>query len=171
MSGEDIQPDPGSIEKVKHWRKPQSAAELRSFLGLASYYRKFCEGLQRLHQNFTSLQKRVADGIGMMRFIHVLTSPPLLAYQDFEKPFVMQCDASDNAVGVVLAQINNRKEQGISYGSKALEKKQKQWIPCDREWQAFLWETLHFRPYVAGTNFQVFTDHKPLVGKKNIDPG
>ena len=58
VSGEGIQPDPGSIEKVKQWRKPQSAAELRSFLGLASYYRKFCEGFAEIASELYKLTEK-----------------------------------------------------------------------------------------------------------------
>ena len=140
VSGEGIQPDPGSIEKVKQWRNPPSVAELRSFLGLSSYYRKILLGvfadiaseLYKLTEKCSRLNWN--DEVHACAFENlkaVLTSPPLLAYPDFEKPFILQCDASDNAVGVILAQISNGKEHVVSYGSKALEKKQKQWIPYD----------------------------------------
>ena len=101
--------------------EPQSAAELQSFLGLVSYDQKFCEGFAEIASELYKLTEKSSrwnwnDEVHTCAFGKlkaVLTSPPLLAYPDFEKPLILQCDASDNAVGVILAQISNVKEHVI----------------------------------------------------------
>ena len=101
----------------------------------------------------------------------VLTNPPTLAFPDFNLSFSIHCDASKFAVGVILAQVQDNKEHVIAYGSKALSATQRNWDPYDREWWAIMWGIQHFRPYLAGSRFTIYTDHIPLVGFKNIDPG
>ena len=101
----------------------------------------------------------------------MLTNPPTLAFPDFNLPFSIHCEASKFAVGVILAQVQDNEEHVIAYGSKALSATQRNRDPYDKEWWAIMWGIQHFRPYLAGSSFTVYTDHKPLVGLKNIDPG
>lgn len=70
---------------------------------------------------------------------------------------------------IVLGEWNH--EHVVAYASKSLSAFQRQLIACDREWWAILWTIRHFRPYLGGRKFTIVTDHKPLVGSPNIDPG
>lgn len=178
VSDRGIQPDPANVEKVAAWKTPRNTSEVRSFLGLASYYRKFCrnfatiaEPLQHLTESHVKFQWTEECDTSFNLLRRCLTSPPLLVYPDFNQPFRLDCDASKHAIGAVLSQGEGNHEHVVAYASKSLNASQRNWITYDREWWAILWAIRHFRPYLAGRKFTVVTDHKPLVGSANIDPG
>ena len=90
VSADGVRPDPTNIEKVSTWRTPKNVSEVRSFLGLASYYRKFCkdfatvaEPLQRLTESKTKFQWSEECDAAFNQLRQQLTSPPLLVYPQF----------------------------------------------------------------------------------------
>ena len=146
VSSNGVRPDPGNIEKVQNWRSPSNAAELRSFLGLALYYRRFCHEfahkaaiLYQLTERNVKWQWTQDHSKAFNELKEVLTNPPTLAFPDFNLPFSIHCDASKFAVGVILAQVQDNEEHVIAYGSKALSATQRNWDPYDREWWASVW--------------------------------
>ena len=100
-----------------------------------------------------------------------LTAYPILAYPDFRRPFRVQTDASNWAVGAVLSQDYKGQEKVIAYASSTLSKSERNWSAYDKEFYAVVWAIRHFRPYLGGSSFTVMTDHKPLVNIKSIKPG
>ena len=177
VSANGVRPDPTNTEKVATWRTPKNVSEVRSFLGLASYYRKFCkdfatvaEPLQRLTESKTKFQWSEECDAAFNQLRQQLTSPPLLVYPQFDKHFRLDYDASKFAIGAVLSQGEWDKECVVAYASKSLSSSQRNWVTYDREWWAIVWSVRHFRPYLAGRHFTIVTDHKPLVGSTNIDP-
>lgn len=94
-----------------------------------------------------------------------LTSTPVLAYPNTEKPFILTCDASDYAIGYALSQLNNcNKEHVIAFGGKSLTNEERKWSTTDKECYAVLKGIEHYHTYLANTKFTVVTDHKSLVG-------
>ena len=94
-----------------------------------------------------------------------LIAYPVLAYPDFQKPFRVQTDASNWAVGAVLSQEQNGEEKVITYASSTLSKAERNWSAYDKDFYAVVWAIRHFRPYLGGSRYVVMTDHKPLVKK------
>ena len=178
MSANGVRPDLANTEKVTVWRTPEKASELRRFLGLASYYRRFCPNfatiaapLQRLTESKYKFQWTQECDAAFKQLRERLITPPLLVYPQFDDSFRLDCDASSYGIGAVLSQGDWNEKRVIAYASKSLSASQRNWVTYDREWWAIVWSIRHFRPYLAGRHFTVVTDHKSLVGSKNIDPG
>ena len=113
-----VKPDPHNVEKYESWPQPRTPTDVRSFRGLASFYRRFLPSFSKTATPLTTLTQK-----GEMAFHHLkeaLTNPPLLAYSDFEKEFILSSDATLHAVGAVLSQNQDGKEGVISYFSQTL---------------------------------------------------
>ena len=92
-------------------------------------------------------------------------------YPDFDQPFRLDCYASKHTIGSVSSQREWNHERVVTYASKSLNASKRNWIMYDRERWAILGAIRCFHPYLAGRKFTVVTDHKPLVGSANNDPG
>ncbi|CAH1272763.1 RTL1 [Branchiostoma lanceolatum] len=174
VSRHGVQPDPTNTDKVRNWPTPTSIAHVRSFLGLASYYRKFVRHFAKIAEPLHVLTRKGSSfswssdcQAAFETLREALTSPPILAYPDFSRPFTLHTDASDSAVGAVLSQTTDRGEQVVAYASCTLTAQGRRWATFDREMWAVVWSIRHFRTYLAGRRFTVMTDHKPLLGWSN----
>ena len=155
VSSDGVRPDPENTEKVRNWRFPSNAAELRSLLGLALYYRRFCNKfahktavLYQLTEKNVNWQWTHDHSKAIDELKELLTNPPTMAFPDFNLSFSIHCDTSKFTVGVILAQVQDNKEHVIAYGSKTISATQRNWDPYDREWWAIVWRIQHFRPYL-----------------------
>ena len=178
VSGDGIGPDPSNIEKVLNSPAPRDIPQLQSFLGLANYYRKFirdfaniAEPLHRLMHKDVKFVWTSDCELAFTTLRDRLTAFPILAYPDFRKPFRVQTDASNWAVGAVLSQDYQGQEKVVAYASSTLSRAERNWSAYDKEFYAVVWAIRHFRPYLGGSSFTVMTDHKPLVNIKSIKPG
>ena len=97
-----------------------------------------------------------------------LTHPPIMAYSDSTKPFILFTDASNSAIGSVLSQVQNGRERVIAYASHVLTGAERRWSTYDHELWAIVWSIRHFRHYFACSSFTIVTDHKPLVGLRKL---
>ena len=93
---------------------------------------------------------------------HRLTTPPIIAFPDFTKEFILDTDASDSGLGTVLSQVHEGKEHVIAYASKSLSKTERNYSVTRRELLAVVIFTAHFRQYLLGTKFKLRTDHNSL---------
>jgi hypothetical protein len=123
ISGDGISVDPSKVQEVMDWKPPTSVHQIRSFLGLAGYYRRFIPDFSRIAKPMTELLKKgvkfswdqkCEDAFHTLR--NHLTTTPVLAQPDVSKPFDIYCDASGTGLGCVLMQNN----QVIAYASRAL---------------------------------------------------
>ena len=119
--------DPSKIEAVQKFPVPRSQTEVESFLGLASYYRRFVQKytemarpLHRASETSTKFERtpEARDAFESLKL--KLTSAPILAFPCFEEPFILYTDASQFAMGAVLAQVQDGKERAICYASRSL---------------------------------------------------
>jgi len=117
VSAEGVKVDPKKIEKIQKIPVPTTVTEVRSFLGLAGYYRRFIynfAGIAKPLHAATSVKKKFAWNEEMDESFRglkkAMTSPPVLAYLDFEKPFIVETDASKVGVSAVLTQKGERGE-------------------------------------------------------------
>lgn len=88
----------------------------------------------------------------------ILTESPVLKYPNFNKPFQLITDASNNALGAVLQQ----DKHPICYASRTLNDHEKNYAAIEKELLAIVWATSYFRPYIYGNKFEILSDHQPL---------
>ncbi|KAI3744724.1 hypothetical protein L1987_57815 [Smallanthus sonchifolius] len=160
-----IHVDPSKIEAIKNWAAPTTPTEVRQFLGLAGYYRRFIEGFSKIAQPLTALtQKRKAYNWGDNQesaFQHLkqkLCSAPILALPEGTDDFVVYCDASIQGLGCVLMQ----REKVIAYASCQLKIHEKNYTTHDLELGAVVFALKIWRHYLYGTKCTIYTDHKSL---------
>ncbi|GFW03304.1 retrovirus-related Pol polyprotein from transposon 412 [Trichonephila clavipes] len=129
ISAEGVRTDPEKVSAVKNWKRPENLRELRSFLGLCTYYRKFVKGFSNiarpLHKLTESKQKfqwtkECEDSFLQLK--EALTSSPILIYPQPDKPFILDTDASNESVGAVLSEEIDGQERVVAYWSKCLSK-------------------------------------------------
>ena len=92
-----------------------------------------------------------------------LTTEPILTFPDFEKPFVIACDASDFGIGAVLLQKGKKRLMPISYASKLFSETEKRYSVTEREALGVVWSLKKFRDICLGYQVQILTDHKPVL--------
>ncbi|KAF0737753.1 hypothetical protein Ae201684_006247 [Aphanomyces euteiches] len=167
-------PNPEKIKSVLRIKPLKDVAEVRAFLGLASYFRRFVKDFAEIAAPLTALLSvdtftwtpecdRALDTLKRR-----LVSPPVLAHPDFDLPFSIWVDASHIAVGAVLMQKQQGKNRVIAYASQSLSKAQAKWINKDSgiseiECYGVVWATRKFRPYIDRRHFTLYTDHEALT--------
>ena len=168
ISCHGVSTDPTKVESIRKWPVPVDVQELRSFLGLASYYRRFVKGfadiaapLHRLLQKCTFTWSEDCD-IAFKSLKQMLLSAPVLGYPRTDSTFYLDTDASKNGIGVVLSQKQGGVECVIAYGSRALTKSERNYCVTRRELLALVYFMRHFRAYLIGRPFMVRTDHAAL---------
>ncbi|GJT26650.1 putative reverse transcriptase domain-containing protein [Tanacetum coccineum] len=165
IDSKGIHVDPAKIESIKDWASPKSATEIRQFLGLAGYYRRFIEGFSKIAKPMTKLtQKNVKFDWGekeeaaFQLIKQKLCSAPILALPKGSENFIVYCDASHKGLGAVLMQ----NEKVIAYASRQLKIHEKNYTTHDLELGAVVFALKMWRHYLYGTRCTVFTDHKSL---------
>jgi len=177
--GEDgVKPDPKKIEAVKEFPQPANAKNIKQFLGLAGYYRRFIPNFSKTARPLTNLLKKESAFVwteeqqsAFNDLRNALCSQPILQYPDFARPFVVTTDASKNAIGGILSQGPVGKDLPISYVSRLLNGAEQNYSTIERELLAIVYSVNYFRPYLFGCKFSLVTDHKPLVWLNSVkDP-
>ncbi|GKA63307.1 putative reverse transcriptase domain-containing protein [Tanacetum coccineum] len=165
IDSKGIHVDPAKIESIKDWASPKSPTEIRQFLGLAGYYRRFIEGFSKIAKPMTKLtQKKVKFVWGdkqeaaFQLLKQKLCSAPILALPEGSEDFIAYCDASKKGLGAVLMQ----REKVIAYASRQLKIHEKNYTTHDLELGAVVFALKIWRHYLYGTKCTVFTDHKSL---------
>ena len=173
VSREGISTDQAKIAEVQNWPQPQSAEEVRSFLGLASYYRRFVPSFAHVASPLHKLCAKDAqfhwDKVCDHAFQQLklaLCSPPTLAFPDVSmhaEPFILDTDASDLAIGGVLSQRDQEgRERVIAYASRCLNARERNYCTTRKEMLALVAFIRHFRHFLLGRHFVVRTDHHSL---------
>lgn len=179
ITKEGVRPDTKKVECINNYPTQKNSKDIKSFLGLVGYYRKFIQNFSKMAKPLTELLKQGQPFIWTDRcqetfsfFKEVLTEEPLLQHPDFSKPFVVTSDASNIAIGAVLSQGKIGSDLPISYASRTLNKAEKNYNTTEKELLAIVWATKQFRPYLYGRRFTIVTDHRPLSWLFGVkDPG
>ena len=160
VSREGIQADPEKTSTVNNYPVPENATEVKSFLGLCSYYRRYVQDFAKIARPLHQLTKKSKDFLWNSEAQEEfevpkarLTSTPIVAFPSMIEPFVLYTDASQHAMGAVLAQIQNGSERVICYASKSFSKAQSRYSATKRELLAIVNSTRHFKHYLLGRKF------------------
>lgn len=191
ITPEGIRTDPKKVEAIQKLLPPENLKELKSFLGLTSYYRKFIRDYAKIAKPLTNLtrgenaqikanqSRRVPielDEKALQAFDdlkNLLTSAEVLAFPDFKKAFNLTTDASDYAIGAVLSQDISGQDKPIAYISRSLNKTEESYATNEKEMLAIVWALDNLRSYVYGAKkIRIHTDHQPLtytMGNRNFN--
>lgn len=169
ISDQGVKPDPKKVACVQNFPIPKSPRDIKSFLGLVGYYRRFIENFSHITKPLTSLLKKNTNFVWLPEqqksfdeLKHKITAAPILQYPDFSKPFVLTTDASNFAVSAILSQGKIGQDLPVAYASRTLNKAEGNYSTTEKECLAIIFGTKVFRPYLYGQKFIVVTDHKPL---------
>lgn len=170
VTAEGLKPNTDKIDAILNYPLPKTTTEIKSFLGLIGYYRKFIKDFSKITQPMTACLKKNSKIVIDENYIksfekckELLVNAPLLQYPDFKNPFVLTTDASDFAIGAVLSQGPIGSDKPIAYASRTLNDSEKRYSTIEKELLAIVWAVKHFRPYLYGNKFTVYTDHRPLA--------
>ena len=162
--------NPAKVKVIKEWPRPSTLRDLRAFLGLVQYFRRFIKGFSRIAAPLTNLTKK---NVGLrswddecsksFKFLKdSLTNAPLLRSPDWSKPFRGHIDASQEAVGGTLTQPFPDGEHPIAYSSQKLSPAERNYSASDRELLGLVSFLKRFRCYLEGSEFEIFTDNQVL---------
>ena len=165
ISSEGIRVDSQKIDAVRNWPRPTTPTEIRSFLGLAGYYRRFVQGFSSIAAPLTKLTQKKAKfewsskcEESFQKLKTLLTSAPVLTLPEGPDGFVVYCDASRVGLGCVLMQHG----KVVAYASRQLKVHEKNYPAHDLELAAVVFALKIWRHYLYGVHVDVFTDHKSL---------
>lgn len=169
-----IKPDPGKFEAVDNFPQPKTPKQIKSFLGLTGYYRRFIKDYADIAKPLTRLLKKDVKFIwspfcdeAFKILKNKLITAPVLIYPKFDEEFLLTTDASGTAIGGILSQGKLGEDQPVCCASKTLSESEIKYSTIERECFAIVYMTKHFRPYLYGRKFTIVTDHKPLIWLMN----
>jgi hypothetical protein len=159
-----VQVDPSKIKVIKDWPVPATPTEVRSFLGLANYFRKFIQGFSKMAQPLNALTKSssmgvwgVAEQSAFDSIKNALLSTPCLAMPDMDKDFVVIADASITGLGAVLLQ----DDRPVAFWSQLMSDAERKYGTTEQELLAVVRSLEQWRCYLLDKPFTVITDHSP----------
>ena len=170
LSENGVETDPEKISCIKNWPVPTNVEELRRFLGIATYYRRFVHQFARIAAPLHHLTNKGSafywsqecnDAFSTLK--QKLSSAPVLCFPQFDREFIVDTDASDTGLGAVLSQVIEDEERVVAYASRTLTKAERQYATTRKEMLALVWALKHLRPYLYGRKFTARTDHKSLA--------
>jgi hypothetical protein len=183
VSGKGVSVQAHKVKDIRDWPELRNVKEVRQFLGLAGYYRRFVPGFAHVAEPLTALTQ-TKTGLGwywrheqrqaFRALKKAMTEAPVLAHPDPQRQWIVYTDASQFAVGAVLSQ---KQEDGtvrpVAYWSHKLQSAQRNYSATERELMAIVLATKHWRAYLHGSPFPVLlkSDHQPLIylnGKQQL---
>ena len=173
MGGGEVYPETKKIKAVQEFKTPQTKKEVRSFLGLSGYYRRFIPDYSTIAAPLTDLTQKRKPSIvtwspecedAFNRLKKILCSVPVMKSPDFEQEFILQTDASDRAVGAVLSQMDaDGGDRPIAYYSRKLLPRETRYSTIEKECLAIKLGIKAFNHYLLGRKFTIQTDHYSLT--------
>ena len=166
--------DPDKVKAVQEWRTPRNLRQVRSFVGLVNYYRRFIRNYADLAIPLYDLRKKKtrfhwgeAEQKSFEKLKMALTSAPVMAFSQEKGRYILNTDASGYAIGGVLSQLqvdNDGIEQEpvIAYASRRLQGREQRYCARKRELLAIVYFVKHFDVYLRGPHITIRTDHASL---------
>ena len=167
-----VRPEHSKVDSVKQFQVPTTKSDVRTFLGLTGYYRKFIQEYAEIAAPLTDLTRKNAPNhvqwtaecdSAFNRLKDCLCCEPILRSPDFSLPFVLQTDASGRAIGAVLSQVGgDDEEHPVAYYSRKLLPREEKYSTVEKECLAIILGIQTFRVYLLGRPFVIQTDHRSL---------
>jgi hypothetical protein len=177
VSANGISSDSGKVKAIKLFPLPRNVRDIRSFLGLVGYYRSFIQNFAALSKPLTQETRKDAkfcwsepQQTSFEALKEALTSDTVLAHPEFDKPFILSCDASNYAISAILNQEHDGKERPLSFASRVLNKHEVNYNTTEKELLAVVFGVQTHRCFLHGRKFKLITDHaalKLLITVKN----
>lgn len=172
VGDERLKPLPDKVRAIEIAERPHTKKQVRSFLGLVGFYRKFIPNFASIALPLTDSTKKglpnqvswtSAHELAFETLKRALIASPILKLPDMSKPFVLQTDASDRGVGAVLFQYESESKMPVAYASRKLKKNEVNYSTIEKECLAIVWAVQKFSKFLYGREFRLETDHQPLV--------
>lgn len=170
ITGNGIKPDPAKISCVENYPKLKTGKDVKSFLGLVGYYRRFIDNFATIAKPLTQLLRKnvpfnwstkCQEAFDKLK--EILVSPTILQYPDFEKEFIITTDSSGYAISAILSQGEIGKDLPVAYASRTMNDAETRYSTSEQEMLAVVWGVQQYRPYVWGRKFKIVTDHRALM--------
>ena len=169
ISEDGILPNPDNVQRLADWPIPTRVKDVRAFLGLGNYYRRFVRNYSQIVKPLTELTKKnqvfrwteeCQSAFDSLKT--VLLGPEVMAYPTDDGEYTLDCDACDLSIGAVLSQHQGGQDRVIAYGSRTLNKAEQNYCVTDRELLAVKHFTELYKHYLLGRKFAIRTDHQAL---------
>ena len=169
MSENGQEVDPEKIQKVQKFPNLQTVRDIKSFVALCSYYRRFIKDFAKIARPLTNLTRKdlpfewgpeQEDAFNELKIR--LTTPPVLAHYDPKKETQLRVDASGHGLGAILLQKSDNGYHPIAFASRILRGAELNYPVSDKECLAIVWAVQKFQVYLEGIKFEVVTDHCAL---------
>jgi len=171
IGNEELQTDPDKLAAIRDAPIPTTKKQVRSFLGLAGFYRKFIPNFATIAAPLTDLTRKGqpnkvnwenSQDIAFSTLKKMLCSSPILKLPELDKEFTLRTDASDNGLRAVLLQMSGDVLQPVAYASRKLLPRERNYAVIEKECLAIVWAMQKFAQYLYGREFRLETDHHPL---------
>ena len=162
-----IKIDDSKYQAIETYPVPRNVKNVRAFLGMAQFYRRYIKSfatialpLNKLLRKDTKFFWTEECQVAFETLKKALVTAPVLAFPQFDKPFILAVDASDESIGYVLSQLDaDNREHPVAYGGRALRNEELRWHITDKEGLSLVEAIRQFRPYLANVPFTVYTDN------------
>lgn len=175
VSKDGVRTDPQKVAAVADWPRPTNVAEVRSYLGLCTYYRRFVQDfatiaapLHRLTRKGVPFEWDEACQAAFDGLKRALVEAPVLPYPNPKLPYLLDTDASAEGIGAVLSQVKDGREHVVAYYSAKFSRPERNYCVTRKELLAVVKSLEHFQPYLYGAEFTVRTDHAALQWLKTL---
>jgi len=170
-----VKTDPQKVAAVQDWPVPTCVADVKSFVGLCTYYRRFVKQFAQIASPLHQLTRKgarfewsAACQVAFDSLKRALVEAPVLPYPDPASPYLLDTDASAEGLGAVLSQVKDGKECVVAYYSAKFTDPEKNYCVTRKELLAIVKSTEHFHPYLYGAKFLIRTDHAALQWLKTL---
>jgi transposase InsO family protein len=170
VSSEGISASPDKIKAVRDYPRPENVKDVRSFVGLASFYRRLIPKFADLAKPLTELTRKETEFVwgetqetAFNSLKEKLCSSEVLAFPDFKSDFTLTTDGSGVGIAAILSQVQNGVERPVSYASRQLSKTEQNYTASEIEMLAVVWSLRVYRTYLYARHFIVKTDHAALT--------
>ena len=171
VGGGITSPVSDKVTSITAMEVPSTKKQVRSFLGMCSYYRQYIPGYATIASPLTDLTKKSCPNkvewkeihqCAFDKLKHCLSNEPILNLVDLSKDFILQTDASDSGLGAVLQQTVDGERKPVAYASRKMSTAERKYSVIEKECLAIIWAFKKFYQYLYGKHFSLETDHQPL---------